>query len=68
MFFAREGTDVAIVYLEEQHDADVTKHTVERYAYFNMTRAAMSHLAAGVILNAGSVTGINGSNHCSTTR
>jgi len=31
--------------------------------YFNMTRAAIPHLAGGVILNTGSVTGINGSKH-----
>jgi NAD(P)-dependent dehydrogenase (short-subunit alcohol dehydrogenase family) len=127
VLFAREGADVAIVYLEEHRDANVTKHAVERegrrciaiagdvtearfcrravkqtieefgalnilvnnaafqlhatrfedltdehfdqtlktnlYGYFNMTRAAMPHLTGGVILNTGSVTGINGSKH-----
>src|SRR5581483_6963393 len=128
VLYAREGADVAIVYLSEDRDAEETaqavraegrrallipgdvtdpefcrfavQRTVEElgrldilvnnaafqqhasspeelseaqwdrtfktniYGYFHMTRAALPHLAEGdVILNTGSVTGIEGSGH-----
>ncbi|HXE58175.1 MAG TPA: SDR family oxidoreductase [Gemmatimonadales bacterium] len=126
VLYAREGADVAIVYLDEHHDAEETRaaveaegrrallipgdvtdpafcrHAVERaveelgrldilvnnaafqehaesledisdeqwdrtfrtniYGYFYMARAALRHLrSGGVILNCGSVTGLQGS-------
>ena len=126
VLFAREGADIAVIYLEEHADAEVTKEAVEKegkrcilipgdvadakfcrravqrtvkefgrldilvnnaafqlhaseledlteehfdrtlktnlYGYFHMTRAAVPHLPhGGVILNTGSVTGIDGS-------
>jgi len=128
VLFAREGADIALVYLDEHADAEVTKQAVERegrrcvlipgdvadarfcrravqravkefqrldilvnnaafqlhasnledlteehfdrtlktnlYGYFFMSRAAVPHMpSGGVILNTGSVTGIDGSKH-----
>ena len=128
VLFAREGADVAIVYLEEHRDAEITKHAVESegrrcllipgdvvnakfcdravkqtidelgkldilvnnagfqlhvsrfedltlehfdqtvktnlYGYFNMIYASVPTMEYGsVILNTGSVTGIDGSEH-----
>ena len=128
VLFAREGADIAIVYLEEHHDAEITKQSVENegrrcllipgdvvdaefcdravkqtvdelgkldilvnnagfqlhvsrfedltlehfdqtvktnlYGYFNMIHAAVPTMEYGsVILNTGSVTGIDGSDH-----
>ena len=128
VLFAREGADIAIVYLEEHHDAEITKQSVESegrrcllipgdvvdaefcdravkqtvdelgkldilvnnagfqlhvsrfedltlehfdqtvktnlYGYFNMIHAAVPTMEYGsVILNTGSVTGIDGSDH-----
>jgi NAD(P)-dependent dehydrogenase (short-subunit alcohol dehydrogenase family) len=128
VLFAREGADIALVYLEEHADAEVTKEAVEKegrrcvlipgdvadarfcrravqravkefkrldilvnnaafqlhaskledlteehfdrtlktnlYGYFFMSRAAVPHMPnGGVILNTGSVTGIDGSKH-----
>jgi len=128
VLFAREGADVAIVYLDEHDDAEITKEVVEKegrrcvlipgdvsdpqfcedaieqvidelgqldvlvnnagfqlhiqefedltlehfdqtvktnlYGYFNMTHAAVPQMKKGsVIVNTGSVTGIEGSKH-----
>lgn len=60
VLFAREGADVAIVYLDDTH-FDMTVRT-NLYGYFYMARAAIEHLPkGGSIINTGSKTGIYGS-------
>lgn len=63
VLYAREGADVAIMYLEE-----VTEEQWDRtfktniYGYFHMCKAALPHLKAGAaIVNTGSITGLQGS-------
>ncbi|WP_295917489.1 SDR family oxidoreductase [uncultured Xanthomonas sp.] len=70
VLFAREGADVAVLYLDEHEDAQVTRQHVENEGrrciniagYFHMARAALPHLKRGsAIVNSGSETGLFGS-------